>query len=138
MEKAVQKTFRVKKLVRDCLPERVERDYGSLQSRRLDDVEFAHELRRKLHEEIDEAFAAQDHTELCDELSDVYEVLEEYALLHGLTLPQIEEKRMAKRAERGGLARRLYIESVTVPSDSRLGRYYQNEPERYPEVVQPE
>lgn len=130
----MKKTFLLNKLVRDKSNEIVARNHGTMKARYLGDDEFLYELRRKLTEERDELFKAQDHDEVCAELSDMYEVLDEYAKLYDLTREQITIKQEAKREKRGGLVKRLYIESVTVPVDTQLASYYQEDPERYPEI----
>lgn len=89
----MNKTYLYNKLVRDKSPKMVARSNGTLKSRHLDDDEFAVEVRAKLVEELDEVLAAADADELCDELGDVYELLEEYAKLHGLTKSRCEQGR---------------------------------------------
>jgi predicted house-cleaning noncanonical NTP pyrophosphatase (MazG superfamily) len=128
----VNKTFLYNKLVRDKSYKMVERSNGTMKSRRLDDAEFAAEVRKKLVEELDEVLTAPNTEELCDELGDVYELLEEYAQLHGLTGEQVAAAKHAKRKKRGGFAERVYIESVTVPAGSIVDEYCSAQPDKYP------
>ena len=130
----MNKTFLYNKLVRDKSPKMVARSNGTLKSRYLDDADFATEVRAKLVEELDEVLAAVGPEELCDELGDVYELLEEYAKLNGLTQEQVRAGKKTKREKRGGFTERLYIENVTVPVGSIVDEYCKAQPEKYPEI----
>lgn len=130
----MNKTFIYNKLVRDRSPEMVARSNGTYATKPLDDAAFAQEVRAKLVEELDELFVAANADELCDEIGDVYELLEEYAKLHGLTQERIRLEQAAKRERRGGFAGRLYMESVTVPDDSEVAAYCRRQPDKYKEL----
>jgi len=96
------------KLVRDRIPELINRNGGEAHTRRLSDEEFATALARKLVEEAEE-FAA---TPTAEELADVLEVVRALATAAGSSLDEVEAVRRAKAAERGAFDERLLLESV--------------------------
>ncbi len=97
-----------RKLVRDRIPELINRNGGEAHTRRLSDEEFATALARKLVEEAEE-FAA---TPTAEELADVLEVVRALATAAGSSLDAVEAVRRAKAAERGAFDERLLLESV--------------------------
>jgi predicted house-cleaning noncanonical NTP pyrophosphatase (MazG superfamily) len=127
--------FRVEKLIRDRLPG-IMRDQGLLVfDRRLDDAAFDASLRAKLLEEAAEAQAAADRDELAGELADLSEVMLALAALHGLSAADIEARRVAKRAERGGFDDRVYNAAVEADEGLPAADYYLARPQQYPRVV---
>lgn len=124
--------FRVEKLIRDKLPQ-IMRDQGlAVFERRLEDAEFDQALRAKLGEEAAEVAASADRDELAWELADLAEVILALAKLHGLTPEDIEARRLAKRAERGGFEGRIYNAAVEADEDLPAADYYLARPGQYP------
>ena len=122
--------FRVEKLIRDKLPQ-IMRDQGlAVFERRLEDAEFDQALRAKLGEEAAEVAASADRDELAWELADLAEVI--LAQLHGLTPEDIEIRRLAKRAERGGFEGRIYNAAVEADEGLPAADYYLARPGQYP------
>ncbi|MGP4029112.1 hypothetical protein [Actinomadura sp. 3N407] len=96
---------RAEKLVRDRIPEIV-RAAGRLPEIRVAaPEEHGALLRAKLYEEAGEYVASGDPAELADLL----EVVHALAALHGITPGELEERRSAKAAERGGFSGRLVL-----------------------------
>lgn len=126
--------FRVEKLIRDRLPEIMRAQGLAVFDRRLDDVEFIAALKIKLTEEAAEARDAQSRDELAEELADLSEVVLALMAAAGLTPEEVEAKRLAKRAERGGFDARVYNAAVEGPADLRAVAYYLARPSQYPEV----
>ncbi|HEY9218130.1 MAG TPA: nucleoside triphosphate pyrophosphohydrolase [Phenylobacterium sp.] len=125
--------FRVEKLIRDRLPQ-IMRDQGlQVFDRRLEDDEFVAELKRKLVEEAAEASDAGPD-DLPGELADVLEVILALAQATGLTLAEIEARRMAKHAERGGFEDRVYNAAVEAPAGLPAADYYLARPHQYPRL----
>lgn len=100
------------KLVRDFIPQIIESKGKRCSCEVLDDERYAKELRRKLHEEIQELIEAGNRQETTEELADVLEVLHAYASLRGITVEQAEQARERKAAERGRFADRLFLIEV--------------------------
>ncbi|TDC87390.1 hypothetical protein E1285_20685 [Actinomadura sp. 7K507] len=93
------------KLVRDRIPEII-RAAGRLPETRVAGPdEHGALLRAKLYEEAGEYAASGDPAEL----SDLLEVVHALAALHGITPVELEERRAAKAAERGGFSDRLVL-----------------------------
>ena len=100
-----------RKLVRDRIPELINRNGGEAHTRRLSDEEFATALARKLVEEAEEFIA----TPTVEELADVLEVVHALATATGSSLEEVEAIRRSKAAERGGFDQRLLLESGSYP-----------------------
>jgi predicted house-cleaning noncanonical NTP pyrophosphatase (MazG superfamily) len=125
--------FKVEKLIRDRLPEIMRGQGQRVFERTLDGAEYQAELRRKLVEEAAEAACAGDDS-LMEELADVLEVVIALAAASGATLGDVEAKRLAKRAERGGFEGRVYNACVEAEAGSAAAAYYLARPEQYPRL----
>ena len=124
--------FKVDKLIRDMLPA-IMRDQGlRVFDRRLDDAEFNARLRDKLVEEALEARSAATRAEVIDELADLSEVMLALGDINGVTEHEVEARRLAKRAERGGFDNRVYNAAVEGDEGSAALAYYLARPEQYP------
>ncbi len=103
------------KLVRDRIPELIERDGKRCIVSKLDHNEYVRELKRKLLEEAQEANAA----ELTVELADLLEVVVSLCESVGITMTAVEHARMMRAAERGRFESRLSLKDVV---SSMVGR----------------
>jgi predicted house-cleaning noncanonical NTP pyrophosphatase (MazG superfamily) len=104
--------FKVDKLIRDKLPAMMQAQGLSVFTRRLDDAEFVGRLKDKLVEEAVEARAAGARADLIDELADLREVVLALAEASEIAEHEIEARRLAKRAERGGFDDRVHNAAV--------------------------
>lgn len=125
--------FKVEKLIRDRLPEIMRGQGQRVFERTLDDATYLTELKRKLVEESAEA-ASADADSLVEELADVLEVLMALAQAGGASFGDVEAKRCAKRAERGGFDGRTYNACVEAEAGSAAAAYYLARPEQYPRL----
>jgi predicted house-cleaning noncanonical NTP pyrophosphatase (MazG superfamily) len=100
------------KLVRDRIPEIIERAGKTATWRELRDDEFRLALKRKALEEAQELFDATDDA-LLSELADLEEVVEAILTTYGHSRESLEVVREKKNEERGAFARRLFLESVS-------------------------
>lgn len=125
--------FRVEKLIRDGLPQIMRAQGQRVFERALDDAQYLAELKRKLVEEAAEAASAGPDS-LIEELADVLEVVIALAQAAGAGLEEVEAKRLAKRAERGGFEGRVYNACVEAPAGSAAAAYYLARPEQYPRL----
>jgi predicted house-cleaning noncanonical NTP pyrophosphatase (MazG superfamily) len=126
--------FRVEKLIRDKLPEIMRAAGLSVFDRRLDEEAFVAALKDKLIEETAEAVAADSAEDLLGELADVMEVVLALGAVHGFSAADVEARRLAKRAERGGFETRVWNAAVEGAEDCPAVDYYLARPERYPRV----
>lgn len=124
--------FRVQKLIRDRLPAIMRAQGLQVFDRRLNDAEFIAALKDKLVEEAQEVGAATGRADLIDELADVMEVVAALADASGVPLQAVEERRQAKRAERGGFAERVYNAAVEARDGLPAAEYYLARPMQYP------
>jgi predicted house-cleaning noncanonical NTP pyrophosphatase (MazG superfamily) len=102
------------KLVRDRIPEIITSDGQTPKVRVLDDQDLLPALIAKLHEETEEVASAEPNARL-GELADVREVLAALTIAFGFTEAEVDEAAASKRAERGGFARRLWLDEVLIP-----------------------
>lgn len=98
------------KLVRDLIPDIIRADGRTPDTRVLVADEYEHALLDKLVEEAEELRAA-DHDSRLEEAADVYEVLQALTVVMGVSLDQVAARADAKRAERGGFGKRLWLDS---------------------------
>ena len=124
--------FRVQKLIRDRLPAIMRAQGLQVFDRRLNDAEFIVALKDKLLEEAQEVGAATSQVDLIDELADVMEVIAALADASGVPLQAVEERRQAKRAERGGFAERVFNAAVEARDGLPAAEYYLARPMQYP------
>ena len=124
--------FRVQKLIRDRLPAIMRAQGLQVFDRRLNAAEFIAALKDKLVEEAQEVGAATSLADLIDELADVMEVIAALADASGVPLQAVEERRQAKRAERGGFAERVYNAAVEARDGLPAAEYYLARPMQYP------
>ena len=98
------------KLVRDLIPDLIERSGRTPQVRRLGEAEYVDALHRKLLEEAEELRAADPGSRL-EEAADVYEVLLAIARTLDVDMATVAATADAKRAARGGFERRIWLET---------------------------
>lgn len=96
------------KLVRDKIPEIIEKNGGKAVTRTLTDEEFKEYLEKKLDEEVAEFHESKSIEELADILEVVYALSE----AHG-NINEMFEVRREKRKDRGGFDKKiLLIETI--------------------------
>lgn len=124
--------FRVQKLIRDRLPAIMRAQGLKVFDHRLNDAEFVTALKDKLLEEAQEVVAAVGQADLIEELADVMEVIAALADASGVPLQAVEERRRAKRAERGGFDERVFNAAVEARDGLPAAEYYLARPTQYP------
>lgn len=123
--------FKVGKLIRDRLPAMMRAQGLAVFERRLDDGEFLDALKDKLLEEAAEVREASP-AEIAGELADVLEVARALADAHAIAWDEVEAKRLAKRAERGGFDERVFNAAVEAQDGLPAAEYYLARPRQYP------
>jgi predicted house-cleaning noncanonical NTP pyrophosphatase (MazG superfamily) len=73
------------KLVRDRIPEIIEKAGKTFNSRILTQDEYIEALRKKSHEELEEYINASDNDHAIEELPDLLEIIHALAEAHGFT-----------------------------------------------------
>lgn len=106
------------KLVRDKIPEIIEKDGHEANFHILSKEDFIIELDKKLVEEVKEY---QMDKEL-EEMADILEVLYSICKARGYTIKELEAKRREKFEERGGFDKKLYLETVNYITSEQTNR----------------
>lgn len=96
------------KLVRDKIPEIIEKEGKVCRYRILGEEEYRCRLDAKLDEELAEFRESHE----LEELADVLEVLYATARAYGVEWDRVEKIRREKAEKRGGFDRRILLESV--------------------------
>ena len=96
------------KLVRDRIPEIIERAGKRATVETLSDADFLAAVDAKLQEELDEYLTSGDTTELADLLETLYAA----ASARGVGVDELERIRLKKREERGGFELKLFLKEV--------------------------
>ena len=98
-----------KKLVRDKIPQIIERNEGrACKTRILDDEEYLEELNKKIKEELIEYLESGE----IEELADLEEVLRAILDSKGVTYEEFEKIRQEKVNKRGAFKDRIYLEGL--------------------------
>lgn len=108
----VEKGIRMKqhnKLVRDNIPEIIEKSGKTTVIHILGESDYIEALDTKLNEEVTEYQASKS----LEEMADILEVLQTICVSRGYSLEQLEEERKAKAKERGGFLNRVYLEATS-------------------------
>ncbi|MNC17416.1 hypothetical protein D3C75_652950 [compost metagenome] len=100
------------KLVRDLIPQIIEKDNKQATISSLNKKEKIAALKTKLKEEVIECQLANSDNELAEELADVLEIMYELAKCHNYSFEQIEEIRKVKKEQRGGFEKGIYLHDV--------------------------
>lgn len=103
------------KLVRDRVPEILERQGMTALTRKLDDKEFMHALHEKLKEEMREYMACRN----MEELADVVEVINAILLARGLSMEELDRIRKMKAQTNGAYHDRVFLERVLSEEEAQ-------------------
>ena len=96
------------KLVRDRIPEIIEKSGKTCTTEILSDEAYLKMIDAKLDEELAEYHQDQN----LEELADLVEVIHAAAIARGYTLEELEERRAQKAQDRGGFEKRLLLREV--------------------------
>ena len=102
----MKKTYN--KLVRDLIPEIIERSGKKCSIEILDDEEYIKSIDAKLDEELAEYHKDQN----IEELADLLEVIYAAARARGCSKDELESIRAAKAQERGAFDKRILLKEV--------------------------
>lgn len=128
------KRFKIGKLIRDHLPSIMHAKGIMVDERTMDQEEFILKLKDKLLEEAAEVNASQNLEELAEELADMLEVIQSITKATGLSMQQIEQKRLEKLRAKGGFDCKIYCHSVELEEINPALIYYQAKLQQYPEI----
>ncbi|MBG9549645.1 phosphoribosyl-ATP pyrophosphohydrolase [Cytobacillus firmus] len=100
------------KLVRDQIPEIIEKTGKKFSTRILDDNEYIKELKKKSFEELQEYVETNNNEDAIEELADVLEIIHALAEYHGASIEEVEEIRTQKAEKRGGFKEKIFLIEV--------------------------
>ena len=100
------------KLVRDNIPEIIEKNGGKPFFRELNEQEYWEYLLKKDEEELQEVKEASSREERKKELADKLELLIAMASYNGFSLQDIIDEANIKKSKNGGFEKRLLLEKV--------------------------
>lgn len=100
------------KLVRDRIPEIIERDGKRLSTRILDEDEYVSYLNEKLKEELAEYLKCEETKDQIEELADMLEVILALAEVKGVSQDELDSLRRQKAETRGAFRHRILLEWV--------------------------
>ncbi|MGG6431515.1 phosphoribosyl-ATP pyrophosphohydrolase [Anoxybacillus sp. D401a] len=100
------------KLVRDKIPQVIEKAGKTFTVRTLSNEEYRQELRKKAFEELEEYMNATDDRTAVEELADLLEIVHALAQCHGVTIDQVEAVRAEKAEKRGGFQEKIFLIEV--------------------------
>jgi len=104
----------------------------------LSEAEYNEELGLKMLEEANEAFAAQSHDELKDEIADMLEAIDCLLALHNIEKDEIIALQDKKRIESGSYTDRRLVDYVQYPVGSKEEKHCLENSEKYPELCDEE
>jgi predicted house-cleaning noncanonical NTP pyrophosphatase (MazG superfamily) len=101
------------KLVRDKIPDIILADNQLPVTRILKDDEYVEALNSKLLEEVNEYLDGNN----INEIADILEVIRAIVEQQGLTMEEIEEKRVKKAEKRGAFKDKIFLEKIMENGD---------------------
>lgn len=101
------------KLVRDRIPEIIEKTGKTCTTRMLDEKEYIEEMCKKTGEELTEYVEAETQEHKVEELADLLELISALAQHEGVTLEDVEKVRKEKVEKRGGFGERIFLIEVS-------------------------
>lgn len=100
------------KLVRDKIPEIIEKSGKQYTTKILHDEEYKNELRKKLSEELEEYLQADNDEDSLEELADMLEIIRALSKMHGATIGKVEGICKKKAMERGSFEEKIFLIEV--------------------------
>ncbi|WP_053363446.1 nucleoside triphosphate pyrophosphohydrolase [Bacillus sp. FJAT-27251] len=100
------------KLVRDLIPEVIEKTGKNFSTRILSNEEYITELKKKAFEELNEYVETESKEDSVEELADLLEILHALAEYHGSSIEEVEEVRKKKVEKRGGFKEKVFLIEV--------------------------
>ncbi|PPA70852.1 nucleoside triphosphate pyrophosphohydrolase [Jeotgalibacillus proteolyticus] len=97
------------KLVRDNILQIIQQSGSTFSSRVLEDEEYLVEIKKKMHEELNEFEQAENDPDAVEELADLVELVYAAAEIHGASREQLEKVRLQKESKRGGFKKKLFL-----------------------------
>lgn len=104
--------LRPNKLVRDKIPEIIEKVGGRCAYDVIEGKKLRRCLKEKLVEEANEVLKAANKNELINEIADIYEVLEEITMVFNIPKIEIEHAMVEKEVSKGSFSKHIFLTEV--------------------------
>ncbi|MGE7920054.1 nucleoside triphosphate pyrophosphohydrolase [Viridibacillus sp. NPDC093762] len=100
------------KLVRDLIPQVIEKSGKECTTRILEPKEYLTELKLKMIEEAIEYKEAEVQKDAVEELADILELMHASLAVYGVSYEELEQIRLSKKEKRGGFSKGIYLIEV--------------------------
>lgn len=100
------------KLVRDRIPEIIEKSGKNFTTRLLNDDDYITEINTKMGEELTEYLETTTTKDALEELADMLELIHAAVAYHGSTFEELEQVRVEKATKRGRFNDRIFLMEV--------------------------
>lgn len=110
------------KLVRDKIPEKIQRNGEEAITAQLDKKILSRLLKRKLVEEALEVLDSEDDEALAIELADILEVLDGILGQHQIDIQTVLDQKKIKREKAGGFEKGVYLKTTSNRVASSIGK----------------
>lgn len=100
------------KLVRDRIPEIIEKTEKNFSTKILAQDEYIRELKKKSYEELEEYMNTVNDEDALEELADLLEIIHALSEYHGASYERLEAIRKEKAEKRGGFKEKIYLLEV--------------------------
>ena len=100
------------KLVRDLIPQVIDKSGGKFTTLILEPSEHLVEIKNKLYEEVKEFAETDNKQEAIEELADILELIHAALPIYEATYEELENIRIAKKEKRGGFKKGIYLIEV--------------------------
>ena len=126
--------FSCEKLIRDTIPERLEKKNIRAHCHSMEQQAYQKALLAKLIEEAHEVQEAQNKQELVEELADVFEIIRAIMREHNITQEEVEQHAAAKCKTNGAFDKKIYCSYIEMDEDNPHAQYYLDKPKQYPQL----
>lgn len=110
------------KLVRDKIPEKIQRNGEEAIAAKLDKIILSQLLKRKLVEEALEVLDSESDEDLVVELADMLEVLDGILRQHQIDIKVVLDQKEKKREKAGGFEKGIYLKKTSKYAASTAGK----------------
>lgn len=117
-----KKSLEYNKLVRDKIPEKIQRNGEEAVTTQLNRKILGHLLKRKLVEEALEVLDAEGDENLIIELADILEVLDGILSQHQIDIQTVLQQKEKKREKAGGFEKGIYLKKTSRRVSSSKGK----------------
>jgi predicted house-cleaning noncanonical NTP pyrophosphatase (MazG superfamily) len=98
-----------RKLIRDRIPEKMDRVGAAYEIKKLNKIEFEKELLKKVEEEASGIPKAKNKKEIIEELADVLDVIKEIKRIKKIRPSDIKKAQKENTRKKGGFRKKIFL-----------------------------